>query len=159
MDMTAIIETETQRRASHTPVRGRKQGSFFPGTRPKGRNRTIFVLDDEFLIAMQMAQLMENFGWSILGPAGSLEEADVLLEENDSPDAAILDINIRGASVFELAETLHDRGVPILFCSGYEVIEETDRFTGCAKLRKPFGGGQIFSEIEALMKRKEAGCA
>ena len=151
MEMTAII---AERNLPHKLLPRPDEDSALFKADAKSGGLTVLVLDDEFLIASQMAQLMENFGWTIIGPAGSLEEARTLLEENDAPDAAILDINIGGTTVFALAETLYGKGVPILFCSGYEVIEEADRFIGCAKLRKPFGVGQIFTEITALMERK-----
>lgn len=127
-----------------------------PGGQSATDQRKLLVVEDEALVALQIATLMENLGWSIIGPVGSLEAANALLEGGQRPDAAILDVNLGGASVFPLAETLRRRGIPILFCTGYDDQGEADGFTEYPRLRKPWGVGQMVSEINMLMDRRQA---
>jgi len=112
--------------------------------------RRLLVVEDELLLAEQMAQTMENLGWAVMGPARSLDEAEALIAGRD-PDVALLDVNIGGQSVFPLADVLHRRRVPIVFCSGYDLGDEVDRFTGCARLRKPVGIHQMYAAVNGLL--------
>lgn len=127
-----------------------------PGGHSAADQRKLLVVEDEALVALQIATLMENLGWSIIGPVGSLEAANALLDDGQRPDVAILDVNLGGAPVFPLAETLRRRGIPILFCTGYEDQDEAEGFTEYPRLRKPWGVGQMVSEVNMLMERREA---
>lgn len=128
-------------------------------SRPQCRQRKLLVVEDEVLVAMQMAMLMENLGWSIVGPASSLKEADQLLADEEEIDFAILDVNLRGESVFPIAETLHQRGVPILFHTGYDSLVEADRFEGCGTIFKPAPVNLIVSRIRLMMEHANSACA
>ncbi|MEZ5655821.1 MAG: hypothetical protein R3E04_08050 [Sphingobium sp.] len=127
-----------------------------PGGSSAEPGRKLLVVEDEALVALQIAILMENLGWTIMGPVGSLKDADALLENGDRPDAAILDINIGGGTVFPLAEELYRNDVPILFCTGYEDQGETDRFEGCSRVQKPWATGQMVSEVNMMMDNRKA---
>ena len=52
-------------------------------------------------------------------------------------DVALLDVNIAGDFVYPLADQLRDRGVPIIFVTGYQAGAIEPRFAGCAVLTKP----------------------
>lgn len=124
------------------------------GDGPPGR--TLLVVEDETLVALQVSELMEIAGWSIIGPASSLNEAQALIADGHRIDAAVLDINLDGTPVYPLADTLRERGIPILFCTGYEMVGEAERFADCAYLNKPVGAHEIIPAVNALIDHQTA---
>ena len=70
---------------------------------PKGgssRSLLVLVVEDEFLIAMDLEAMLREHGWRVLGPAATVEEALRLLDGGgETPDVALLDVNLRGRTV------------------------------------------------------------
>lgn len=79
--------------------------------------RRIMVVEDELLVAMNLEDLLEEFGFEVVGPYPTLAEAREALEADDL-DGAVLDVNVRGELVFPLASDLVERRVPVIFCTG-----------------------------------------
>jgi len=80
--------------------------------------RSVLLLEDEFLIAMDAEQTLMSFGVAKVTVVNNLEEAAKAAAE-ESIDVAILDININGKSSYEFARHLRERGTPVIFASGY----------------------------------------
>ena len=78
----------------------------------------MLVVEDEFLIAMDLELLLHRHGWRVLGPAATVAEALRLLA-GETPDVALLDFNLRGEMVTPVAEELRARGVPFVLASAY----------------------------------------
>lgn len=85
------------------------------------RGARVLVVEDEFLVAVDLEESLRGLGCEVEGPFPSLDEALAWLE-TATPDAAVLDVNIRGGLAFPIAEALRDRGVPFVFCTGYADI-------------------------------------
>jgi CheY-like chemotaxis protein len=79
----------------------------------------VLVVEDEFLIAMDLEAMLTEHGWRVLGPAATVAQALDLLEDGEMPDVALLDVNLRGETVVPVAEVLRERGVPIVLASAY----------------------------------------
>ncbi len=99
--------------------------------------RRLLVVEDETLIAMELCQDLAALGWNIVGPAATIEEAMRLIDEQPLPDAAVLDVNLGGKLVYPLAELLQAKGVPFVFCSGYQQLDDHDNFRVWPLVRKP----------------------
>ena len=80
-------------------------------TKPRSGLR-ILVVEDEYVIAADMARSLEDLGMTVAGPVASVADALGTIEREPAPDAAILDISLGGEKVFTLADTLLERGVP-----------------------------------------------
>jgi two-component system, response regulator PdtaR len=81
--------------------------------------RTIVILEDEYLIALDAEGILRDMGAEVF-IATNLPEAEKLAEM-DHVDLALLDVNINGEFSFPVAQKFHDRQVPIVFASGYEL--------------------------------------
>ncbi len=92
-----------------------------PGQKPPPRpdGRLVLVVEDEFLIAMDLALLLQEHGWRVLGPAATVAEALRLLQ-GGTPDVALLDLNLRGELVTPVAEELRVQDVPFVLASAYD---------------------------------------
>ena len=78
--------------------------------------KTVLVVEDEFLIAMDLTLLLEQHGWCVLGPAATVEEALLLLDVQ-LPAVAVLDVTLRDGSVTRVAEALRAQNVPFVVVS------------------------------------------
>jgi DNA-binding response OmpR family regulator len=67
--------------------------------------KTVLIVEDEFLIAMDLKLMLEQQGWRVMGPAATVRETLRLLE-NKSPTVALLDVNLGDGLVTLVAETL-----------------------------------------------------
>jgi CheY-like chemotaxis protein len=89
-----------------------------PGLPPPA-GRLVLVVEDEFLIAMDLEQLLRRHGWRVLGPAATVAAALRLLR-GAMPDVALLDVNLGGELVTPVAAELRARGVPFVLASAYD---------------------------------------
>ena len=99
---------------------------------------TILVLDDEFMVALALADDLEAQGFAIAGPFCTVEEADAHVR-SDRPDAAFLDINLGdGRNSYEFAARLKREGVPFCFLSGYSDLQvDIPELKGARLMGKP----------------------
>jgi CheY-like chemotaxis protein len=81
-------------------------------------NPSVLVVEDEALIAMDLQALLEDAGYTVLGPANSTAAAMALLDGNE-PDVALLDVNLGRSDVFGVANVLADRKTKLIFLTGH----------------------------------------
>jgi PAS domain S-box-containing protein len=96
----------------------------------------ILVVEDEALVAMAIREALDALGYSVVGPCSKITEAVVALRHN-RVDAAVLDINLGGESVYPLADILKAENIPFVFVTGYGGEELDSRFSTVPILQKP----------------------
>jgi DNA-binding response OmpR family regulator len=97
----------------------------------------VLVVEDEFLIAMDLERLLERNGWRVLGPVATVSEALCVLD-GETPDVALLDVNLRGVMVTPVAERLRARGIPFVLASAYDSAQlAVMGLAGAPQLGKP----------------------
>ena len=99
--------------------------------------RRLLVVEDDYLIALDLASWLENNGADVLGPAASVDDALMLLTTDSLPDAAVLDIRLGEEWVFPVADALQAARVPFLFLSGYDASEVPDFYRRAPCCPKP----------------------
>jgi len=117
---------------------------------------TLLIVEDEPLLAMQLSEALKDYGWDILGIAGSIEDANRILADRSRPDAAILDVDLGGSPVFPLARSLRRSGIPFVFCTGYEDLDYSSEFSSHVTVRKP---ATILQIVRALREVVHAASA
>src|SRR3546814_1430258 len=75
-----------------------------------------------------LCDTLEDAGYTVVGPASTLDEAHELVETAKF-DAALLDANLSGEAVDEVAAALTRKGMPFAFVTGYgrEALPEAFR--------------------------------
>ncbi len=76
------------------------------------------VVEDEFLLAMALEDLLVDEGGILIGPFARVADALVAAHE-EAIDLAVLDVNVAGEKVFPVAQALEDRDVPFILLTGY----------------------------------------
>jgi DNA-binding NtrC family response regulator len=101
--------------------------------------KNVLIVEDEFLIALDLKFILEDHGWHVLGPVASVEGALTLLK-NELPAVAVLDVNLANERVTSVAEFLKARDVPFVLASAYDT---PDRFGGDVLLGAPNVGKPV----------------
>jgi ActR/RegA family two-component response regulator len=109
-------------------------------------SKRVLVVEDDYLVAMDIARALERAGAEVIGPAPGVEAAlDVL--QRTVPDGAILDINLGGEMAFPVADALAALGVPFIFATGYDAQVIPVRFTHVKRCEKPMASEQICAAL------------
>ena len=131
-------------------VRAQSIAVLQPTDKPSLRGKRILVVEDEALLSMDLEASLAAAGCHVVGPAATVETARKLIA-HEQCDAALLDVNLSGHPVDELAAALTKHAVPFAFLTGYG-REALPRGFGEAKvLGKPFGQHEVLAMLAQLL--------
>ena len=118
----------------------------------------ILIVEDEALIAMVLADSLEDGGHEVVGPAATMAEALALCEAA-RPELAVLDINLRdGSNGVEVARALLERwGVPAIFASAQMMEARRARDIALGQIRKPYGTETVLRSLEVAREVMRGG--
>ena len=108
------------------------------------------MVEDDFLVAQQIAGLLSEAGSEVVGPAGTLDEA-LGLALGAVIDAAVLDIKLAGHRVFDVAGVLALRRIPFLFVAGYGSENIPEAFQVVTVMTKPFDPDKLLRAVHRLI--------
>jgi CheY-like chemotaxis protein len=97
----------------------------------------VFLVEDEVMIRMMVADMLEELGYSVAAEAGDINEA-IKLAGTTEFDIAILDVNVNGKVISPVAEVLASRNKPFIFATGYGAQGLPEDFRDRPTLQKPF---------------------
>jgi len=111
---------------------------------PRLDNLQIMIVEDDLLLAMDLADELREAGVQVIGPFATVDRALHALSTH-RPHAAILDIDLKGQMSFPVADALAGANVPFLWVSGSSphVVPEHHRV-------QPFASKPI--EVPALLR-------
>jgi CheY-like chemotaxis protein len=104
------------------------------------RSVAVLVVEDEALIRMMIAGMIEELGHKVVGEAGNITEALNLATSADF-SIAILDINLGGYRIEPVVEIIDRRGLPFVFASGYGAKGLPEKFNNRPVLQKAISVG------------------
>lgn len=112
---------------------------------------SVFVVEDEALVALNLEDMLADLGCRVLGPMMRLSRAIEFFEASPPPAIAILDVNLAGEPVFELAERIQKQGVPIVFATGYGRSGIPDGWHHWPILQKPYTIDDVAGSLKAAL--------
>lgn len=120
--------------------------------------RRVLVIEDEPLIAMDVESQLEAAGCKVAATADSIDAARRLIEAGGF-DLAIMDANLGGEPVDDLAAMLEQRGTPFLFATGYGPEALPHAFGHIMTLTKPFAEADLIRALSDLAGEKTVAAA
>ncbi|WP_441235779.1 response regulator [Bradyrhizobium sp. 930_D9_N1_4] len=111
---------------------------------------SILLVEDEAMIRMMVADMVETLGHEIAAEAGHIDQA-MELARSAAYDFAILDMNLNGAMSFPVADTIAARQIPFIFASGYDSARNANQHQQQLVLQKPFTIDGLESAIERAL--------
>lgn len=144
---------ERARPAWNLPDSGRPGGrrgeaAALPANHIKGRR--VLIVEDEPLIAMEMVASLEDAGCIVVGPASTREWALHLID-GGTCEAALVDANLAGEPVDDIAAALTRHGVPFSFVTGFGRSALPRSFREAPILAKPFTTAGLIATVRAVL--------
>lgn len=120
--------------------------------------KRILIVEDEAVIAMDMAQQLRDFGYEVVGIAASGERARRLVQDA-APDLVMMDIMIKGGSDgIETARSIRaEHNIPVVFLTAYgdsSTLERAKVASPHGYLVKPFRPQDLRTTIEIALHRQ-----
>jgi PAS domain S-box-containing protein len=130
--------------SSHAQIRRPTDKRAFDG-------RRILVVEDEPLLAMELETNLAALGCKTIRSAATLNSAKTAIDESQC-DAALVDVNLAGRQVDELAVALARKNIPFAFVTGYGREALPAGFKDAIILSKPFGKEQLLGVLAQLLQ-------
>ena len=148
------LGTRLQPGLAPSPIMGQDE-HHGPGPETAGPAR-ILLVEDDFLIAMQIEAALSDAGYRVVGVAASAEEA-VQLAALHRPELAIMDIRLAGArdGVDAALELYRDHGLRCIFASAHADKQVTDRARPAhplSWLRKPYSTASLIDATRQALE-------
>jgi CheY-like chemotaxis protein len=116
--------------------------------RAAGFGLRVLIVEDEFLVAVHLENMLRKLGCIPVGPAFTVE-GGLALAQSAALSGALLDYNLGGKSALPLVESLAGRGVPIAMVTGYEQeLMSSPPLRDVAWVRKPVTEDAIRSVLQ-----------
>lgn len=116
----------------------------------------ILIVEDEVLLAMEMEERVRALGYAVLGPSPSVRGANALLDAQN-PQAALLDVQLRGETVAPIADRLQQDGIPFTLVTGYARLTLDDPALASApRLSKPVIQADLASALQRMLGPNDA---
>jgi two-component sensor histidine kinase/CheY-like chemotaxis protein len=117
--------------------------------------KRILVVEDESLVGLDLVATLRAAGFEAIGPAARVEEALHIV--NSQPiDGAVLDANLDGRPVDEIAAALERRKIPFVFVTGYSREYLPAAFRDRPVLSKPLVHSELMEIIPRLLSTPAA---
>jgi DNA-binding NtrC family response regulator len=118
-----------------------------------GRAR-VLIVEDDALIADELAAAVERADGEVLGPVATVEDGLAIVAE-EIVAAAILDVHLRDRDVAPIATVLLSRRLPVVFHTGSELPPTIiERFGDAAVCPKPMDPDQVVLRLLRMMTER-----
>jgi CheY-like chemotaxis protein len=103
------------------------------------QGRRILVIEDDYLVAEIVSEMLQDAGAAVLGPFGWRDEALNFISHNSAGfDAALLDVNLHGQVSYPIADALIERDIHFAFATGYGAGVLEEAYRSYHRCEKPF---------------------
>jgi DNA-binding response OmpR family regulator len=101
--------------------------------------RRILIVEDDYMVAEILSEILEEAGATVLGPIGWIADALAFIAGSGSTlDGVALDVNLHGRSSYPIADALVERGVGFVFVTGYDGDALDAAYRRFPRCEKPF---------------------
>lgn len=118
--------------------------------------RRVVLAEDEALIRLDLAEMLAEEGYEVVGQAADGETALALLRDL-RPDLAILDVKMPRLDGITVAEQIGDEGIcPVIILTAFsqrDLVNRASAAGAMAYLVKPFTKADLLPAIEIAMSR------
>src|SRR3954471_5455795 len=111
------------------------------------RGYTVLVVEDEYLIAYDIADALQREGARALGPLSTVGGAVRVVDSSAVIDAAVLGLSIRGEMVWPVVDLLLGRNLPVVFVSGYGAASLPERYRRVPCCDKPVSMAMLVQSV------------
>ena len=117
--------------------------------------RNILIVEDEPLIAMMLEDFILSLGHDVTANCDNVSAALGAVSAGGF-DLAILDVNLKGESVWPVASALRAGGIPFVLASGGHVDPPPPEFKDVPLIEKPYTIDRVSPIIAAALADAES---
>ncbi|MBT8459346.1 MAG: response regulator [Boseongicola sp.] len=115
---------------------------------------SVLHVEDEILIAIEMASVLADLGFGSVRVAHTLRSAESLVR-SERFDVALLDVNLgNGERTTDIGIALRERGTHVIFASGYNKSELSSRLKDFDFIEKPASRDDIVRAVIGVLNAK-----
>jgi CheY-like chemotaxis protein len=123
------------------------------------RNTKIMIVEDEKIVALDIKDSLEHFGYSVPCMASKGEDA-IKMAETYHPDLILMDIVLKGKmDGVETAKIIHDNlDIPIIYLTAYsdeKTLQRAKMTAPFGHILKPFEERELRTNIEIALHKSE----
>jgi len=113
----------------------------------------VLVVEDEPIIALDLVATLDEAGFAVAGPVGTIPAAlDELRAQR--PDAAVIDVNLNGRVSAPVAAALAAARVPFVVITAYSAAANLPEFRGSLVLFKPVPPRSLLKVVRMLLEER-----
>ncbi|MGE0213328.1 MAG: response regulator [Parvibaculaceae bacterium] len=116
--------------------------------------RRLMLVEDQAIIALDVQTTLSEQGADTVAWANGVSQARALLEE-ESFDAALLDLHLGSESGLDLLEEFDRRAIPVILMSGYSSHDREPRLRGRPLLEKPYSPELLLDTVLRVLGKSE----
>lgn len=114
------------------------------------QGRCILLVEDDYLVAEVLTEMLEAGGARVLGPFGWRDKALAFVDRNNTTfDAVVLDVHLHGQTSYPIADVLIERAIHFVFMTGYGASVLKAAYRGHSRCEKPFKQQTLFAALAA----------
>jgi DNA-binding NtrC family response regulator len=112
---------------------------------------SVLIVEDEPIIALDLASMLKEAGATVVGPAMTLVEAEAL-SAREQFHVALLDVRIGNETITPVAAQLAGRGVPLIFHTGHGNADSLiGRWPQSRVLHKPVRPSELLAILSSFV--------
>lgn len=112
----------------------------------------VLIVEDESLLAMMVEEVLTGEGLQVIANVGSVPAAMHAVEQGGF-DIALLDVNIAGGAVFSVADAVLERGLSVVFATGYGIKGIRADLQHLPVIGKPFSPDHLVRVLRAVAEQ------
>jgi CheY-like chemotaxis protein len=112
----------------------------------------VLIVEDEALVALDIARQLTEAGLTVVGPAVSIAGALQLIEKVGC-DAAVLDINLGCETSEPIAQELRTKNIPFVILTGYATSAAVPSYYGAPVISKPARPAELIATLWRCLGR------
>jgi DNA-binding response OmpR family regulator len=116
--------------------------------------RKILIVEDRYLVADDLKRLLTKSGAEVVAAVADVEQAK-RVAESGTFDLAVLDVELRGRDVFDVAGVLEARGIAFIFVTGYRQAHLPEKYRNRPIVAKPFSPPDLLAKISAALRQNK----
>ncbi len=113
---------------------------------PSSDRPRVLVVEDEALLALEIAKVLSEAGYTVIGPARTVAQA-LDLAARAGCQAAVLDVRLRNETAEHVAHELRGRGMPFVTLSGCSPSRLPPVFSEAPFIEKPLKPEVLIAEL------------
>lgn len=119
----------------------------------------ILIVEDEAIVALDIARRLEKMDYEVIGRLASGEEALELIAKQP-PDLVLMDINLQGEmDGLDTATTIYKTyNIPVIYLTAYagkSTLERAKQSKPYGYILKPFKEKELHATIEVALSRHQ----